>query len=34
MQVKMSNLTTVDISWKMLTLARPDTKIEENYFTK
>ena len=33
-QVTMSNLTSVEISWKMLTFARPDTKLEENYFTR
>jgi hypothetical protein len=30
----MSDLSSVDINWKMLTLARPANKMEEHYFTK
>jgi len=33
-QVRISDLSSVDINWKMLTLARPDTKIEEQIFSK
>ena len=33
-QVRIADLSSVDISWKMLTLARPKTKIEEDIFSK
>eukprot|EP00090_Calanus_glacialis_P027315 TRINITY_DN43018_c0_g1_i1.p1 TRINITY_DN43018_c0_g1~~TRINITY_DN43018_c0_g1_i1.p1 ORF type:complete len:192 (+),score=46.49 TRINITY_DN43018_c0_g1_i1:130-705(+) len=33
-QVRISDLSSVDINWKMLTLARPETKIEEEIFSK
>ena len=34
MKVKMSDLSGVTIDWKMLTLARPKTKIDEQFFAK
>ena len=30
----MSELSSVDINWKMLTNVRPDTKMEEMFFSK
>ena len=33
-QVRISDLSSVDINWRMLTLARPETKIEEEIFSK
>lgn len=30
----MSDLSAVDINWKMLTIARPETKMEEAFYTK
>ena len=32
--VRIGDLSSVDINWKMLTLARPTTKIDENIFSK
>ena len=32
--VRISDLSSVDINWKMLTLARPNTKSEEEIFSK
>lgn len=32
--VRILDLATVDINWKMLTVARPTTKLDEEYFTK
>ena len=32
--VRILDLATVDINWKMLTVARPATKLDEEYFTK
>ena len=34
LKVKLSDLSSVDINWKMLTIARPDTKVEEVFYTK
>ena len=33
-QVKISDLSCVDINWRMLTLARPENKIDEEIFSK
>ena len=33
-KVRISDLSSVDINWRMLTLARPETKIEEEIFSK
>ncbi|XP_023349694.1 uncharacterized protein LOC111718358 isoform X2 [Eurytemora carolleeae] len=33
-EVRISDLSSVDINWKMLTLSRPKSKIEENIFSK
>merc|ERR1711879_548348 len=33
-QVRISDLSSVDINWRMLTLARPESKIEEEIFSK
>jgi hypothetical protein len=30
----LSDLSCVDINWKMLTIARPETKMEEAFYTK
>ena len=32
--VRIADLSSVDINWKMLTLARPTTKIDEEIFSK
>ena len=32
--VRIGDLSSVNINWKMLTLARPTTKIDENIFSK
>ena len=32
--VRIGDLSSVDINWKMLTLARPTTKIDEDIFSK
>ena len=32
--VRISDLSSVDINWKMLTLARPTSKIDEDIFSK
>ena len=32
--VKISDLSSVDINWKMLTLARPANKTDEEIFSK
>ena len=32
--VKISDLSSVDINWKMLTLARPANKVDEEIFSK
>jgi hypothetical protein len=32
--LKIGDLSSVDINWKMLTLARPTTKIDEDIFSK
>ena len=32
--VRIADLSSVDINWKMLTLARPTTKIDEDIFSK
>ena len=32
--VRITDLSSVDISWKMLTLARPTSKIDEDIFSK
>ena len=33
-QVNMSEISSVDINWKMLTLVRPGSKTDEQFFTK
>ena len=33
-KVRISDLSSVDINWRMLTLARPESKIEEEIFSK
>ena len=33
-KVKISDLSSVDINWKMLTLARPANKTDEEIFSK
>ena len=33
-EVNITDLSSVDINWKMLTLARPKTKTEEEIFAK
>ena len=33
-QVNMSDLSGVTIDWKMLTVARPNNKIDEQFFAK
>ena len=32
--VRIGDLSSVDINWKMLTLARPTSKIDEDIFSK
>ena len=32
--MKISDLSCVDINWRMLTLARPENKIDEEIFSK
>ena len=32
--VRILDLATVDINWKMLTVSRPTNKLDEEYFTK
>lgn len=32
--VRILDLATVDINWKMLTVSRPANKLDEEYFTK
>ena len=32
--VRILDLATVDINWRMLTIARPSCKMEDDYFTK
>ena len=32
--VRILDLAQVDINWKMLTVARPNTKLDDEYFTK
>ena len=32
--VRIGELSSVDINWKMLTLARPTSKIDEDIFSK
>ena len=34
LQVNMSEISSVDINWKMLTLIRPGSKTDEQFFTK
>ena len=33
-QVRMSDLSSVDINWKTLTNVRPENKMEEEFFSK
>ena len=33
-EVNITDLSAVDINWKMLTLARPKTKVDEEIFSK
>ena len=33
-EVNIADLSAVDINWKMLTLARPKTKVDEEIFSK
>ena len=33
-QIQISDIASTDINWKMLTMIRPENKIEEQYFTK
>ena len=32
--IRILDLATVDINWRMLTVVRPTTKLDEEYFTK
>ena len=34
MQLRMSDMTTVNIDWKYLTVARPRSRCEEDFYTK